>query len=289
MIDEQSADGFQSSVTVNELRRWSLLAAGIAYWANVVRSDEHASTFSILSAANSFLSDGAFNIVAWILIATWAWRGIVSAGPATVRQVVATLALGLLSAVPTRQTTIVGLSILGIILAMSARTRYGRPIAALTIGLALEMVWTSTYMLPVHHAVAIVDAETSGTILRLFGQAGYGQNNLLINDSTDFRIEILAACASSFPIAGVSMAFLVVMLQWGRFPRFRDWPWMTSSLLASVALTEIRLSVMSLGYGYYHWLHDGDGATVYVLSATILAVLFPILAIRSTLRTEALA
>jgi hypothetical protein len=288
MIEIQTDDCYQSSLTVDELRRWSLLVAAVAYWANVIRSDPHAGPFGIFAATNSVLGDGAFNIVAWVLIAAWARRDIAAAGAVSVRQIVAALALGLLFAVPTRQTTIVGLVILGIML-MPSHTRYGRQIAALIIGLAFEMAWTSTYMLPVHHAVATIDAETSGAILRFFGQAGHGQNNLLINDSANFRIEILSACASSFPLAGVSMAFLVVVFQWGRFPRLGDWPWIAATLLASLISTEIRLSVMAVGNAYYLWVHDGDGAMVYVLSTTILAVLFPMLAVRSGSTTEALA
>jgi hypothetical protein len=288
MTKTQSGDGFRSWLTVDELRRWSLLLAGVAYWANVVRSDPNADMFGMLSVTNSILADGAFNVVAWFLIAAWASRSLSSVSTASVRQIGAALALGLLFAVPTRQTTIVGLVILGIML-MRTHTRYGRQVAALIMGLAFEMAWTSTYMLPVHHIVAVVDAETSGTILRIFGCAGHGQGNLLINDSADFRLEILAACASSFPLAGVLMAFLVVVLHAGRFPRLRDWPWVTSTLVASVVLTEIRLSVMGLDEAWYHWVHDGASAEVYVLSATILAVLFPVLAVRSASCTEALA
>jgi hypothetical protein len=85
------------------------------------------------------------------------------------------------------------------------------------------------------------------------------------------------------------MAFMVVMAYAHHVPRLADLPWLVAALLASVALTELRLSLMALGDANYLWIHDGEGGTLYALSATALAVLFPVLAMRQSGSVRAFA
>jgi hypothetical protein len=267
------------TLTLSELRGWTLLIAGASYWGGVVRTFRHEGAISLVSIAQSVLSDGAFNVAGWAMIGAWAY-GIAPRGFASRRQIAGALAICLLFGLPTRQATIAGLLVLGLTLAVTSVTRHGRLVATLLIALAIEMIWTSTYLLPLHTAVATFDAQVCSAILGLTGEVVQAHGNMLENARAGINVEILAFCASSFPLGGVAMAFLVVMFYWGRFPRFADLSWIAAALLCSVALTELRLSLMALGEANYVWLHDGDGGTLYTLCATALAVLFPTLAMR---------
>jgi len=264
-------------LTFGEFRGWTLLIAGAAYWGNVIRTSQSEDMIGLSSIARSIVNHGAFNIAAWAMIAAW----VSQAGPrgfASRGQIAAGLAIGLLLVVPTRQTTIVGLIALGWTFAIPTGTGRDRQIATLLIALAVEMVWTSTYLLPLHSAVAMLDVRVCEAILGLLGDGIQAHGNLLENARAGIDLEVLSSCASSFPLAGVVMAFLVTMIYWGRLPRLADMPWLAAALLASIALTELRLSLMAQGPIDYTWIHNGEGVPLYTLSATALAVLFPSLA-----------
>jgi len=274
--------------TLNELLNWILLIAGAAYWGGVIRTYHHDAAIGVVSVAQSVFSDGAFNVAGCGLIAVWA-RRIELRDIASRWQIAGALAISLLFAVPTRQTTILGLLAVGAVLTFRSPIHTARPIAALLLGFAGGMIWTSTYLLPLHAATASFDAELCSGFLRMLGEAVQVRANVLENLGAGINVEILAACASSFPLAGVAMAFMVVMAYAHHVPRLADLPWLVAALLASVALTELRLSLMALGDANYLWIHDGEGGTLYALSATALAVLFPVLAMRQSGSVRAFA
>jgi hypothetical protein len=263
-------------LTRAELRGWTLLIAGAAYWGNVVRAGHDHQMLTLASIAHCIIGDGAFNIAAWVLIAAKA-RDSMPRGFASRGQIAGALAICLMLAVPTRQTTIAGLAVLGWILAVPSRTDRERQIAILLIALAMQMVWTSTYLLPLHDAVARIDAGICQALLGLIGEAVRVHGNLIENAGAGIDVEVLSACASSFPLAGMAAAFLITTVYWDRLPHFADLPWIAAALLASIALTEIRLSIMAMRPENYFWMHDGGGVTLYTLVATALAALFPTL------------
>ncbi len=265
------------TMPLNEVVGWTMLIAGASYWGGVIRTYQYDGPVTVGSILQSILGDGAFNIAGWLMIAFWT-RSIAPRAVASRWQIAGALALGLVFAVPTRQATIVGLFALGLTLVVRPGTRHARLVAALIIGLAVEMVWSSTYLLPLHSTVALFDAKLCSTILHLVGESVQAKGNLLINAQAANNVEILAPCASSFPLGGVTMAFIVVMLYLGRLPRRADLRWFAMAILASIGLTEFRLSFMALGEPNYFWMHDGDGGVLYSLGATSLAVLFPIMA-----------
>ncbi len=263
-------------VGLAELRLWVLLAAGIAYWGNVVRTAPAAGPGAVLEGV---LQNGAFAAAAWVLIAAWA-AGTGPARRASAGQIAAAVGVCLLGAVPSRQAAILMLAVLGAQLARPAGTRTGRQVAALLFALAFDSAWTSPYLLPLHAAVATLDTRAVLALLHAAGIGASGYDNLIGGVSPGFGIEVLARCASSYPFGGVCLAFVVTMLYQGRFPRRHDLPWLAASLAASVVLTELRLSWMALGEADYLWLHEGGGVTLYTLVAVALAVLFPLLAAR---------
>jgi hypothetical protein len=197
---------------------------------------------------------------------------------ATGRHIGAALAAGLLCAVPSQQAVAGALFVLGLAILLPPRTPYSRKVAVLVFCLAIELMWRSVYLLPFHAMIATIDARFCEAILNLVGQSIQVHANQIEDIRAGFAIEVLAPCASSFPLVGVCVAFFVTMLYCDRFPRSADLPWLTLALAASVLLTEARLSLMSMGEATYTWLHDGDGVAVYTLSALVLAILFPVLA-----------
>lgn len=281
-----------------ELRGWTLLVAGLAYWGNVVRTVGDPNAQGAALVVDGVLEHGAFPATAWLMIAALTRRGAPAAGtaaePAGRREIAAAIAICLLCALPTRQATMAALVLLGLPLARAPAGGPSRAVAALLLGLAGEIAWTSIYALPLHAAAARFDAVAVRGLLALAGIDAAGQGNVVDNPAENFGIEILAPCASSFPLAGIVLAFLVVVLHEERWPG-RPFlirtclPWLAASALASVALTELRLSWMAAGEADYAWLHQGGGVTLYTLAAVGFAALFPLLATRAPALRRAVA
>ena len=244
----------------------------------MVRTARHAGSAGLAYVLEGIVQNGGFCAAAWLMIAVWA-RGTAPTGRASRREIAAA-ALCLLALVPSRQASIAGLIALGVQLAGLRGTGTGRRVAALLLALALNLGWTSPYVLPLHAAVARLDARAVQALLHLVGVGARGGGNLVDSGSAGFGIEILARCASSYPFGGVCLAFIVTMLYQGRMPGRHDLPWRAASLLASMGLTELRLSWMTLREADFMWLHDGGGVTLYSLAGSALAALFPLLAAR---------
>jgi hypothetical protein len=264
-------------LALGELYAWTVALVGVAFWGNVMRNAGYNGATSLITFAQAVFAQGAFIVAAWIMVAIWS--GAVAPGGAASRpQVTVGLAIGLLCIIPSRQTTIAALLVVGVILAIPQGTRRGRQVAALLFCIAAEMIWTSVYLLPLHHAVATLDARAVQAVLSLAGQNVSVHGNVVINGPAQFSIEVLAFCTSSYQLASVGLAFVVTTLYCGRLPRLADLPWFVAAVFTSVALTELRLSLMVLGEANYVWIHDGDGGTVYILFAMGSAALFPLLA-----------
>ncbi len=267
-----------------ELHVWTLLVAGIAYWGNVVRTARHTDVAGFAYILEGVLQNGAFCAAAWVMVAVLA-RRVAAPAPASRRQIAAAIAICLLCAVPSRQATVLALVALGVQVARSGAGRSGRPVAALLVALAADLAWTSVYVMPLHTAAAALDARAVRALLALAGNDVAVHGNLIDNPASNFGLEILVRCASTYPLAGVWLAFVVTALYRGRLPGWRDLPWVAASAAASIVLTELRLSWMTLGDADFEWLHEGDGVTVYTLAAMGLAVLFPLLATRPAARS----
>ena len=272
-----------------ELQRWTLLVVALAYWANVVRTTGEADATGLALLVDSVLARGAFCLAAWMMVAGLACRTSTAAAPASRRHFIIAVAVCLLCAIPVRQSAIAAIVVLALMSARSMDRLGGRRMAALLFGLAAEMVWTSTYLLPLHDAVATLDAVVVRALLGLGGIGAVAHGNIVDNTGANFGIEILAPCSSSFPLAGIGLAFLVTTIYQGRLPCRRDLSWLAGGLLASIALTEIRLTWMATREADYFWLHDGGGVTLYTLAAVSLAALFPLLASRTPRAPERFA
>jgi hypothetical protein len=137
--------------------------------------------------------------------------------------------------------------------------------------------------------VGRADAVICAISLGVLHMPAIAHANVVENLATNFSIAIYPACASSFPLAGVGLAFLVTCLYLGRSPRGHYVFWLGLSFIASILLTEIRLVLLGTDRSSYLWWHDGPGVSIYALGALGLAVVFPILATRNDPRGEFLA
>ena len=264
---------------VGKLYTWALLFIGVSYWGNVLRTFPHGADGHFVWILNGVLGNGAFNIAAWVIIAVRI-RGIAPTGMASRKQIALIMAIALMCIVPRTQATVGPLLVLGIVLARTSGTRYGQDVAILLLGIAAELIWGSFYMLPLHASVAKLDAQAVAALLSLARQSVLAHGNVVANVSAQHSIEVLGFCASTFPLAQLGLAYLVTNVYCGRRPGRGDLPWFAAALLASIALTELRLSLLALSGTSYNWWHDGEGAAVYILAVTAVSVLFPFLATR---------
>jgi hypothetical protein len=257
-----------------EVWAWCFAVAAIAYWAKVVGGSGAPNPLAPEAIAERFFGAGAFSIVAWAMILRRVGE-LVPERPASPKLVLTALGLGLLCAVPADPALVLALAALGSgVLLQSDATRAGRQAGLLLLVLAGS--WASPDLRPLHVAIAHWDAQAVGWMMHLAGVSVVVRGNLVINGN--FAIEVLSDCASSAPLAQVILAFVVIALYRCGSCRRADAPWLLGSLLASIVLTEIRLSLMAISHADYSWWHDGLGVTVYQFVALVPAMAFPLLA-----------
>jgi hypothetical protein len=266
-----------------ELWVWGIVLAAVAFWGKVMSapgSPDPGLIAAIADIANRVIEAGAFTVAAWVMIVMRA-GDLVPSGPASPRLVLALLGIGLLCAIPTRPATAFVLAVLGGALLRSRQaTRGGRQAGLLLLALTLVAASESKLFGPLHVWVAGIDAHLVAWTARLAGMPAVADGNVVMQGSSG--IEIWVACTSSVQLPQVVLAFCVVVLHRRGECRWGDLPWLLSALLASVVLTEIRLSQMIRSDAAYTWWHSGPGLTIYSLAALTLALLFPLLATSRT-------
>ena len=261
-----------------ETRIWAILIVGFAFWANIVRASGQGDAIGLAGIANAVLDNGAFDVFAWALVLARFVAGR-DDRPATRRAIVGALVLGAIVLIPARLPCALALAILG----GELRTERDAPESVRRMGpvlfaLAFEIVWMSPFLAPLHVLVASMDARITSSLLGTIGDMAASHGNIVENIATNFSIVIWNYCSSSFPFAGVGLAFVVLVTYRGKALRIAHLPWLAASLVASAALTEIRLVLLGTDEANYHWWHSGPGVSIYALAALGLSVLFPILA-----------
>jgi len=253
---------------------WALVLAALAYAANVIGGAHAANPLTPTAMTNSIFAAGAFNLAAWIMLFQRAPH-LLGRRPASLRLIVAMLALGLFCALPAPPVLPLVLAIMGLALFRQPDlTRAGRDAGWLLLALAGSL--GAPFLRPLHAMVARIDAAIVVAAMRLGGTTVGLQGNLIIGKTS--AIEVLTACASSAPLAGVILAFVMVVIYLrGRLDR-ADAPWLAASLAISIVLTEIRLSLMVPSSAAWDWWHNGLGNTIYELVALVFATLFPVIA-----------
>ena len=260
-----------------ELWLWVLGLVAIPYWTNIIRTGSSGG-FTLSSAANAILENGAFDVCAWALV-LMRICALPRTNPASGGQIVWTILTAFVVLVPARLASAVGLAMAGAMLFRTGRANDGaRQISLVLFALAIEILWISPLFGPLHVMIGGLDASAATAILGLVGYSAIHHANFVDNLTTGFGIAIWPYCSSTMPLAGVSLAFLVTVFYRAQAPRPSHLPWLAASLLTSVALTELRLAILATTNDNYDWWHAGPGMTIYTLCALVPAIVFPILA-----------
>jgi hypothetical protein len=264
--------------TVGEAMIWIAIIVGIAYFANIARgsgSNEHAVIISII---DRIIDNGAFDIFAWSLV-LYSVLSLSDKRPASRWLLISTILLGIVVLVPARLASAIALVLFALVLMADRNLPVGmKPVPLVLFALALETIWMSPLLAPVHVLVGAYDAGATSLLLRALGYTAVHRANVVDNDSTGFSIVIWPYCSSSLPLARVSLAFLVtVIYRGGILPACRLY-WFGLSLAVSVFLTELRLMLLALNEASYQWWHAGPGVSIYALTALGAAVFIPLMA-----------
>jgi hypothetical protein len=255
---------------------WSVLIVAVAFWANIVRGTGDLPGLDTM--VTRVLDHGAFDVFAWTIVFARTAR-MFESRPATWLQISMAFLVGAIVLAPVRVAAGAALGALGVLLLTDRRTlKAGRDVGLVLLALAFETIWTSQLLDPLQVFVGRADAVICAILSGLLHTEAIAHANVVDNLTTNFSIAIYPACASSFPLAGVGLAFLVMCLYQDRSPRRHHVFWLGLSFIASILLTEIRLVLLATSRSSYHWWHDGPGVSIYALTALSLAVLFPILA-----------
>ncbi|HEX3350577.1 MAG TPA: hypothetical protein VHS58_21005 [Acetobacteraceae bacterium] len=263
-----------------ELRLWGLLLVGIAFWGSIVRSGTPGEATIVARVVESIIGNGAFDVLAWLTAFALAAR-TPDETHATLREIIWTSVLGLAVLAPARLAAAVGAAgLAAMFLADSRRRAADRGIALVLLALACETFWLSALLQPLHVAAASVDAQICAAMLDLLGATAQAHGNIVDNDSAGFGIVIWPYCTATLQLASVGVAFVVMLLCRGRTPRSADLPWLAGAFAASIALTEVRLTLLAGSADRYEWWHGASGVSAYSMAALGLAILFPLLATR---------
>jgi hypothetical protein len=276
----------RNHLTAAELRIWGLAIVGVAYWADIIRgSSEHGASV-VGSAVDGIIANGVFNACAWGVILTRSWAASDRA-PARARDIIATIVAALCVIAPVRLALTLGLALFGSAVYSDSRLPHAtRQMRLVFLALAVETLSTTALVAPLHVAVGAFDASATSFLLNLLGQTATHHGDFIENLSSGTGIVVWPLCASTFPLPGVCLAFLLTLLYFNQRLRKSQLIWLVTSCLASVLLTETRLTLMALSEDDFHWWHDGPGTTIYVLAALSLAILFPLLAMLRPRRSD---
>lgn len=265
-------------IGIREVGLWAVLIVAVAFWANIVRGASPGSMPDLDAMIARVLDNGAFDVFAWTMAFARS-TGMFEAGPASRRQICSTFLAGAIALAPVRLATGAALVTLAALLLTDRRSLHaGRQVGMILLALAFETVWTSPLLALPHMIVSRVDAKVCAFLFGLLGNDATVHGNVVANVSGDFSIAVWPYCTSSHSLAGVCLAFLVTLVYLGQTPARRHAPWLAVSLAGSILLTEVRLLMLGTSEANYLWWHDGPGASIYVLTALSLAVVFPILA-----------
>jgi len=154
-----------------------------------------------------------------------------------------------------------------------------RPARLLLFALALETVWLSPLVAPLHMVLARLDAQVVPLLLGAVGQAPRGTATWW-RTCRPVQHRDLAVLRLVLSARRHGARFTAIVMCRGTTLRRAHLPWLALSCLASMALTELRLVLLAGGKASYHWWHDGNGSVLYGLAALGLSVAFPIVATR---------
>ncbi len=229
-------------------------------------------TVSLETLMTSIGNVGIFQYMAWYVI----FRLLGSSDPmlaARPRDFVVTAALCL--AVFARTNGMVWVAATGIALYVwffSPGDRKLRAAGVVLAALAVQELWGHHFfdLIAVHLLRA--EAAVVGTLLEIARPGTAWQDNM-ITEPNGYGIVILGEC-SSFHNLSLAMLCWVTVSRW----QHQDWRARDFVIGAVVGVTMIpfnvaRICLMAWNVDLYHYWHDGTGATVYAIGASLTVLL----------------
>ena len=199
------------SIGAREVGIWSVLMVSVAFWSNVVRASA-GDTPGLSNMLAHVLNNGAVDALAWMLVIARCGK-MYKANPASMLQIWIAFLAGVIVLAPLRLASGLALTILGALLLRDQHAnRSARDVGLIFVALAVETVWTSSLLQPLHVLVGGMDASINVLLLRLFNIDAMVHANAVDNISANFAIAMWPGCTSSFPLASVGLLFIAVVL-----------------------------------------------------------------------------
>ena len=123
-----------------------------------------------------------------------------------------------------------------------------------------------------HNFVGSIDAFFLRNALNSAGYEVTGARSIIFNPSTNFGIDILSGCASSYPVIIVMTGFVLTVLGFRKRFHMTDIVFGAGLIVATVLVNLTRLAPAALSReGYTYW-HGGEGAAIVAAAYALLAV-----------------
>lgn len=230
---------------------------------------------SIGAFVSAIIGSSAFVVAAWVLI-LWRANHLTQPRDSSLSDIMIAFGLCLLFALPALETKIFALLMFSwVLLFRGGVTPNGRQAGLLLAILALREAWHTPYLHPLDVAVAHADAPVVAWLANHLGDHVTVAGKIVGNQA--FSIDILAGCSSAFPLADVALGFFVVVIWFRGECRLADLSWLMLSLVASILLTELRLTLIVPNQMTYEFWHNGQGNTLYEAVALGITLLIPFL------------
>jgi exosortase/archaeosortase family protein len=220
----------------------------------------------------TFVNVGIFQYMAWYVI----FRLLGSSDPMpTARPRDFLVAAALCLAVFARTNSMLWVAATGIAISLWSFSDGDRKLCAAGVvlaALAVQQLWGNLFFDLV--AVWALGAETAvvGTLLEVARPGTVWQDNL-IRGPNGYGVAILAGC-SSFHNLSLAMLCWLTVSRW----RHQDWRARDFAIGAVIGGTMIvfniaRICLMAWNIDLYHYWHDGTGAEIYAIGASLTVLL----------------
>jgi len=113
-----------------------------------------------------------------------------------------------------------------------------------------------------HSLVGQLDAGAVRVLLTAAGYAVGGSGSVVVAPARDFAVDVNYGCSSSFVIARVVPAFLIVVLGLRGALRAGDFAYLAVLAAITVCINLVRLMPVALSRAGYAFWHDGLGASM---------------------------
>lgn len=162
------------------------------------------------------------------------------------------------------------------LIALYALCRFGRAPAQRAFAFAFALFFAQYAFgygpfIWLHSLVGTLDAAAVRGLLTAAGYAVGGSGSVVVAPTSDFAIDVNYGCSSSYVIARVVPAFLIVVLGLRGSLRAADFAYLAALAAITVSTNLLRLMPVALSREGYAFWHDGLGAST--LSALYAALI----------------